>query len=145
MKPLLIAVAIFCLLPAVALAQFQPGFVQPGSFYFQTIVNGPDPSSQTLNITISTNPQASPSWTATPTTTSGGSWLTVSPTSGSGNGSTTISVSAVGLAAGRYDGQVKVVIGSDTPILVPVTFDVASQQLKFTGAQGGSNPAGQTL
>lgn len=76
--------------------------------------------SQAETITVSGAPAASLDWAANASTTSGGNWLSVSPSngtiqvdsSGSGTGSATISASAGSLEDGTYEGTVTFV-GTD--------------------------------
>src|SRR5581483_8277270 len=56
------------------------------------------------------------SWTASAivSTPAGGNWLSVSPASGAGKGILKVQVNPTGLAAGRYDGEVRVTSGAST-------------------------------
>jgi uncharacterized protein (TIGR03437 family) len=67
-----------------------------------------------------------PSWTAA--TTSGASWLTVSPASGSGSASLTLAASAAGLSPGVYNATIAIQAINAVPqaIFVPVTFTVGT-------------------
>jgi trimeric autotransporter adhesin len=63
------------------------------------------PATQTVQLSSSNPPAA---FTASATTASGGTWLTVSPASGNTNGALTVGVNVTGLAAGSYTGTVAV-------------------------------------
>jgi uncharacterized protein (TIGR03437 family) len=79
------------------------------------------------------------SWTVQATTLSGGNWLSVSPTSGSSTADSLeipmvdVAVNVSGLAAGTYDGLLRVTAAgaNNTPQLVPVALNVLP---------AGSNP-----
>ena len=63
--------------------------------------------------------------TASAATTSGGPWLTVTPTSGTVPGNFSVTVNPVNLAAGTYNGEVDVTT-TGTPLRVPVTLNVSA-------------------
>ena len=94
---------------------------------FTTVANGANPLPQVVTI-ASTGAQMN--FSATPSTVSGGSWLTVSPT---GNGccrtpeGLTVSVNAAALTAGTYTGQILIAeYSAGTPTMtIPVTLTVA--------------------
>lgn len=110
------------------------------------------PSSQTL--TISTSPSASLAFTATPSTSNGGDWLSVSPASGTTQTNLTVSV-ASGLAAGTYSGAVTISssVAGNSPLIVPVnvtvtpaaTITVSPATLTFGYQIGGPAPPMQTV
>jgi sugar lactone lactonase YvrE len=64
-------------------------------------------------------------WNADVITNQGGSWLRVTPAGGSGNGTVQVSVTAAGLAAGTYNGSVRLSAITNSPVLVPVTLTVS--------------------
>ncbi len=96
-------------------------------------------------------------WTAAATTVSGGSWLSISPTSGSGNTQVSVQVDPTGLATATYNGFVRVdsAGAADSPQFVLVKFDVQSAgvpeitvqpaNMSFNAAAGGASPGSQTL
>ena len=89
---------------------------------------GANPANQTVNFGIS---GCQPfSWTATPSTTSGGNWLSVTPTSGTNSSSVTLTaaVNVASLAAGNFNGSVQIGVpgGLNSPVNVPVTLAVAA-------------------
>ncbi|MCH7978231.1 MAG: hypothetical protein IH935_04545 [Acidobacteria bacterium] len=108
--------------------------------------------------------QGTMDWSVTPSTNSGGNWLTVSPPNGStaaGAGNVplvTVSVNPAGLAAGHYYGQVSVSsptavnspqIASIVLNVLPAGSDpgqlVQPTGLIFTGVVGGDPPDTQTI
>jgi uncharacterized protein (TIGR03437 family) len=130
-------------LPFAALAQQQLTSVSPTSLTF-AVVNGANPSSQALTITVG----SVPSWSAVVTVANGPNgqpWqLNIDNTSGSGNGIINVSVVTAGLAPGNYQGTVTVTSGAATDP-IPVTLEIAGAQLSFSAGIGGSNPPNQTL
>ncbi|MBI1898651.1 MAG: hypothetical protein HYS04_19270, partial [Acidobacteria bacterium] len=101
---------------------------------------------------------ASVTFTATATTTSSGSWLTVSPTTGSTPANLVVSVNPGALGVGQYNGRVEIAAPgtSNSPQSVNVTLHVrATSELAVSpapqtgfafAAQAGSiNPASQNL
>jgi uncharacterized protein (TIGR03437 family) len=93
----------------------------PASLAFTYTVGATAPAAQTLAIASS----GSAAITAQAQTTSGGSWLQVTPTSG--NVPATLSVTALpgSLTAGVYTGSINITSPSSlTPLSVPVTFTV---------------------
>jgi Viral BACON domain len=113
---------------------------------------GLDTSGQTLSFSIDTNQNAF-AWTATPTTSSGGSWLSVGTSSGTVSGaSTSITVNADRslLAAGTYQGQIQLQVtvnGSVVTQNVPVTLNVDPNRLvaNATGVAFSSFPSRAVL
>jgi uncharacterized protein (TIGR03437 family) len=92
------------------------------------------------------------SFTAAASTTTGGQWLSVTPTSSAAPGAVTVSLNAAvvtGLALGAYQGAITITpTGTgNTPIVVPVTLTVVPTPpvtvnpatLVFNVQQGGSN------
>jgi len=106
-------------------------------------------ASRTQSITVSNIGGGSLPFTAAATTTSGGSWLAVTPTSGQALPANpvalTVTANPAGLAAGTYSGQVTVSAGSQNQT-VPVTMTISSVSqaillsqtgLSFLAVQGG--------
>jgi uncharacterized protein (TIGR03437 family) len=119
----------------------------PSALSFVTPVGG-TPSQQSIVIT-----SAGGAFTATAVATTGGNWLSVSPTSGSSGATVYVSVNTTGLATAVYTGQINItsVYGNLT---VPVTLNVGGTQgaimanpaaLQFTAAAGGQIPAAQSV
>ena len=101
--------------------------VSPGSLSFSGTAGASSPATQSLSVS------ASPNTTYTASV-SGGSWLTVSPSSGTTPANLTVSSSITGLAAGTFTGTVTVT-GNGHSTNVPVTFTVAA------GSGGGTGGA----
>jgi len=123
--------------------------VAPALLSFQGVAGAADPASQSLQI-------SGVSWTAQATTTSGGSWLSVSPSSSPTGAAVTAQVSATlaGLAAGVYTGTVVVSDSSGNSQKVPVTLVVqqpaqtillSQSGLQFTGVAGGGPLQSQSI
>src|SRR5579871_2443957 len=123
--------------PAVTLA--------PTSLTFGGTFGSTNPTPQAVTVTTPNG------WTATASTQSGGSWLTLTPSSGTGNGSFQASVSLNGLNTGQYLGGISVQVGSSTPVTMSVTLSVAGptisatpSMLTFTQVEG-TNAAAQSV
>ena len=123
--------------------------VSSSSLQFTYTIGGSAPASQTVQITSS-----GISWTAAATTTSGGSWLSVSPASGTSPSTLTVSVSPSNLAAGTYSGSITISASGASSSTVSVTLTVAGGQpvlavgstaLTFTYDYSGAAPAAQTV
>jgi uncharacterized protein (TIGR03437 family) len=123
--------------------------VAPALLSFQGVAGAADPASQSLQI-------SGVSWTAQATTTSGGSWLSLSPSSSATGAAVTAQVSATlaGLAAGVYTGTVVVSDSSGNSQKVPVTLVVqqpaqtillSQSGLQFTGVAGGGPLQSQSI
>jgi hypothetical protein len=124
---------------------------------FTAIANGANPLPQVVTVGST---GAAMNFSVTPSTSSGGSWLTASPT---GNGccttpeGVTVSVNVASLAAGTYSGQIIFAeYFAGTPsITVPVTLTVAPEggtffgdvagQASFSMAPGGNTPPSQSI
>ena len=100
--------------------------VTPAALTFNYQAGGPVPASQPLSITSS---GASVNFTASPSTTSGGNWLRVSPGSGTTPASPTVSVDPASIAAGTYTGSITVQApdASGSPQTVAVTLTVTDR------------------
>ena len=91
----------------------------PTSIAFAQSLGEGAPSSQIIAVTAGT----ATSFTAT---TSSGTWLTVSPTSGTTPATLTLTANGTGLSAGTYQNSVTIT-GGGTSVVVPVTFTVSAQ------------------
>jgi uncharacterized protein (TIGR03437 family) len=110
------------------------------------------PAAETVLVTAPAN--ASVAVTAQATTISGGSWLSVTPTSGATPLPLTINASISGLAPGVYNGSVTVQ-GAGSQALIAVTLTVITDatlvlqanpaSMTFSYVTGGATPPGQTL
>lgn len=92
--------------------------VTPSSLSFSAMVGGSSPGAQSLSVSATPNV----SFTAVA---SGGSWLTVSPSSGLTPATVSVSSSVSPLAAGTYTGSVTISGGGRT-VVIPVTFTITS-------------------
>lgn len=122
----------------------------PTSLAFAMALNGPNPEARVLNITTSDG--STRGFTAAA---SGGSWLSVNPTTASTGTPLSVSVNGAGLSPGTYNGQITVSTpGVANPTLtVPVTFTIGPPQtvsatppnLAFVYQIGGPNPQSQNI
>jgi uncharacterized protein (TIGR03437 family) len=94
--------------------------VSPASLSFSYSTGGTVPASQPVSISST---GAALSFTVAVTTSPGGNWLSVSPTSGSTPTTLTVSVNTAGLGAGTYQGQVTLTPAGngDSPLVYNVT------------------------
>jgi hypothetical protein len=99
--------------------------LSPAALTFDGIEGAGNPSSKILN--IANTGTGTLNWTAS----DDALWLSLNPTSGSGDGSTTVSVDIAGLSAGTYNGTITVSdpAASNDPQTVPVTLNVAPPKL----------------
>lgn len=122
----------------------------PSSLAFTYTIGGASPSGQGLHIAVSGGPGL-PYTLAT----SGGSWLSLTSTSGTTPGDTTVSVNPGSLAAGVYNGSVTITAAgaANSGLSVPVTLTVSAQPvlsaspaaLTFSYQIGAAIPAAQPL
>ena len=126
--------------------------VSTSSLSFQFTSGGTTPAAQTFNVTNSAG--AAVHYTVSATTTTGGSWLSVSPASGTTGttGPISVSVNPAGMAAGTYSGTVAVTPdgGSATNVTVSFTIttptlSVSPTSLTFNYQAGGATPAAQSV
>jgi len=126
--------------------------VTPSMLTFAGQTGGSNPGSQSLMVSGS---PGSLSFTATAavTTPPGGSWLSVTPTSGSTPATLTVSANISGLSTGSYSGTVTVSATGATPVTIPVTLTLSTQpqftatptSVSFTYTVGGTLPAAQNV
>lgn len=113
------------------------------SLSFVGQVDGTAPASQHIN--VSSTPSGT-TFSAAAATTSGGSWLSVSPASGTTPAQVTVSVNIASMSAGTYSGSVTLTPATGTAVTVSVTltlttapvFSASPSALSFTGQSGGS-------
>jgi pectate lyase len=100
--------------------------VSPSSLSFEAGTGAPAPPGQQLSVVEAGG--GSLTWAATATSTSGGSWLAVTPASGTTPSSLTVSARPDGLAEGAYQGTIVVTSpgATNSPRSVPVTLFVDS-------------------
>ena len=120
----------------------------PASLSFTAELGSSNSSSQTVS--ISNTGGGLLTWSASENV----SWLSISPTSGTGNGVLTVTATTGALTAGTYNAQVTVSAPNATPVSVPVLFTVTAPSptltvsptaVTFSGVQGGTNPASQSV
>jgi uncharacterized protein (TIGR03437 family) len=111
------------------------------------------PQNQTFNVSATTPI----TFTATPSTSSGGSWLSVSPgsaTTGSGNIPMSVTADPTGLTAGAYAGEITLTTSGGVVTQVAVAFNVGASTAPFTVSpstltfsyqQNGASPAAQNI
>ena len=154
---------VWAILPIAVLAAVSIPAAGAQNFYnvpalsFTMVVGGANPLPQVVGV-ASTGTQFL--FSVTPSTSSGGSWLSASPTGGgccATPEAVTVSVNATTLTAGTYNGQIVFAqYSSGTPsITVPVTLTVASTgtaffgdvagQASFSMVPGGKAPAAQNI
>ena len=114
---------------------------------------GSGPQSMTVEVSASSATQ----FTAGATTASGGTWLSVSPTSAvanTGNTALTVTADATNLADGNYQGTVTLTTAGGVITQIPVAFAVTSGSglvtisssiLAFAYTQNGTLPVAQSL
>ena len=110
---------------------------------------GSNPNPQQLTISSS---GSALSWSAAAATSSGGSWLILSATSGSTPATLTISVNAASLAANTYQGTISISAPGNNPQTVIVTLTLGqpvisldASFLSFSAQTGGANPPPHTF
>jgi len=132
-----------------------PGFsASPTSLSFSASAGSAAAGSRQVALTSNV---AGLAWVASARTSSGGSWLSISPASGQIPASITVSVDATNLAAGTYQGSLDVTAPGASPSLVTiaVTFTVSAPlsrnlsvqpaSLSFQISAGGAPPPDQAL
>jgi len=124
-----------------------PTSVSPSSLSFTFIQGGTQPAAQNVQVS------GSQAFAVTATTSTGATWLSVSPESGSGNGTLSVSVNPTGLAPTTYQGTVTVTPATGAAQTVSVTLTVSPgpslsaspYTLAFAYTSGNPNPASQTV
>jgi len=118
---------------------------------FQSVAGGPSPAAQ--NVSINNAGQMALNWQVTPSTSNGGGWLKVSPSSGTNTGFVSIRPDSTGLSAGTYVGRVTMTAaGATNSATIPVTLTVmrpasiqpSTTRLSFSSVLG-LNPASQVV
>jgi hypothetical protein len=145
----------WCLLSTAvsALAQSPTMSLTRSEFSFNSVVGQTNPPVQTA--LISNSGSGTLTWTASASTVSGGSWLSVSPTSGTGTGATgaiTASANIAGLPTGQYSGTILVTApgATNSPLTISVALGVIPPYIVFSQyslnfiAGPGTNPPPQT-
>lgn len=108
--------------------------VSPAALTFSYTAGGAAPANQNLNVSSS---GAALSFSAAATTTSGGGWLSVTPTSGSTPATLAVSVTPAGFGSGTYNGAITITPGGagNAPQSMAVTLSVSGAGAPaFTGS-----------
>ena len=127
--------------------------VGPAPIVFDQAVGADPAPAKTLNVSSSGTILA---FTATPSTLSGGNWLTVTPGAGLTPAPLSVRANAAGLDPGTYAGSISVSSSTATnsPRIVPVTLNVtralgilnvSRSALSFSANAGGVPPAGEQI
>lgn len=135
--------------PAVTPPPIPPAIgASPTSLSFSAQQGGSNPAAQTL--TISNTGGGTLSWSAG----DNASWLAVSPASGTSNGTMTVTAATGSLSAGTYHATIALGATGTSQRQIPVTFTVTTappsislnrDSLAYSGVQGGTAPAGQSV
>lgn len=100
-----------------------PFSVSPSGWSFNYALGGSAPAPQNVSVTSS---QANTTYTVATSTTSGGNWLSVTPTSGTTTGTQVVSVNPSGLTVGTYSGSATFTPSAGTPQTLLVSFNVTA-------------------
>jgi len=127
--------------------------VSPATMDFTVPVGAASPPIRPLAVTTTDN--SSRPFTATSTTTSGGTWLLVGPNAGSTPSNISVSVIPQNLGVGVYEGIISITVPSISAtaqnvrvrlIVQPAaTLGASPTALTFTQSSGGAAPASQTI
>lgn len=110
-------------------------------------------TAQIQQISIASLGSTPATFTATGSTSNGGSFLTVSPNSATTPGTINVTVNPTNLTAGLYFGAIAINPPNTTGLIIPVqvnvgvpsAINITPQQLNFAYQTGTSTPAAQTL
>jgi hypothetical protein len=122
----------------------------PGTLSFNSIYQGGNPASQTVQLT--TSGTGTLAWTAA----SNSAWLTVSPASGAGAAGLQVSVNIAQLSPGTYNGAVRVsslgagnnpqsITTGLTVVVLPPAIVLAPSTMTFVSVAGQAAPSPKTL
>ena len=111
----------------------------PSLLSFSVSGGGVAPAAQTLAIASS---GAAVSFTASASTSSGGNWLAVSPSSGTTPASLSVSIALTNLAAGTYQGAVTLSSTSASSLAIGVTLTVTGANAPVISSGGIVNATG---
>ena len=124
--------------------------VSPTSLNFTYAQGGTAPASQSISVTSSGAPLTFMA------AASGGTWLSVNPTSGTTGNPVSVSVNPAGMPAGTYNGTVTITALAGSPQTVAVTLAISAatpapglsaspKTLSFSYQSGGGMPAAQPI
>jgi len=123
----------------------------PTALAFSYVTGGATPTPQ--NLSISTTTGLSTYFTALPSTTSGGYWLTINPAAGTTPTIIQVAVNPTGMGAGTYYGTITLTPTGGGALQVPVTFTISGtpqlsanpSSLTFYYQVGGTSPPQQSF
>lgn len=145
-SPLAVPVSLVVASPA-------PLTASPTSLTFSYQIGGTAPASQSVALSAPTGSSSPFNYTVVAATSSGGTWLSASPTTGATPSSVAASVSTSGLAAGTYTGTLTITASGAGTLTIPVTLtvtpaaatlSVSPTSLTFNSTVGVS-PSSQSL
>ncbi|HYL72707.1 MAG TPA: putative Ig domain-containing protein [Bryobacteraceae bacterium] len=118
-----------------------------------TVSNPTSTTSLVTRRTLIVSSTATVHFTVTSSTTTGGNWLSVSPSQGDTSTSVLVTIDSGGLAAGAYNGSITVTPVGGAPQTIPVTLNVlfaavlsgTPGALTFNYQQGATLPGSQLL
>jgi uncharacterized protein (TIGR03437 family) len=121
--------------------------ISPSTLAFAYTQGAGLPPAQSVQIT------GSQSFTAGASTSNGGTWLAVTPSSGTGNLTLSVSVNPAGLAPGPYNGSITVTptggaaqtVGVTMIVAAPGVLSATPNPVVFAYAAGNPPPAAQTV
>jgi uncharacterized protein (TIGR03437 family) len=115
--------------------------VNPTSLTFSGVATGSNPATQTIQVSDALGGFIN--WSASRTTTSGGNWLSLAPSSGDQTTPLIVAVNIQGMAAGTYIGNVQISApgANGTPKDVPVTLTLTppAPQITSNGVQNNAS------
>lgn len=127
--------------------------LSPQTLDFVVPVNSAPPAIRPVAVTATDN--SARAFNASATTSSGGNWLLVGPTSGNTPTNLNVQVLPLGLGVGVYEGTIQVTVPALSPnpqsvrvrlIVQPAaTIAAAPATLSFTQSSGGAPPAAQSI
>ncbi len=133
-KSLLFLLAVYLGVGSMASADTPQLSVNPDALFFRQTGNSHAPDNQ--SVALAAKGGTLGAFTVAVSTVSGGSWLSVTPTSGSGPSTLKVSVSVNGLPAGEYAGTITVSAAGFTAVAVKVQLEI----LGNGNANGGGPP-----
>ena len=121
--------------------------VTPASLSFSSTPGGAAPPAQTVSL-VNTGGGVL-NWTATVTTTSGGTWLIVSPLSGVAPSTLTVSIDTSRVGAGKFTGSITLKASGAPDVTIPVEYSTGTPKINPNGvvnaahlASAGLSPGG---
>src|SRR5262249_18460864 len=118
--------------------------VSPPQLTFAYQIGGPTLNPQTLQVTGSTS---GVTFNVRPTTSSGGNWLSVDPSSGTAPAAISVSVDPLNLPTGSYQGTISVsgTNGASSSPVVPISLTVTARPPTITSLVNAASFLNQAL